>query len=391
MTSAAVGPALPAPPRRLNLSSLLAQVAFLLVVAAVLGWLVANVAANLSRLGLQLGFAFLDLPAGFRIGESVIPYEARDSYGRALLVGLTNTLRVAVLGCLAASVLGFFVGILRLSRNPLLAFISSVYVETIRNTPVLLQLVLWHALILRLPPVRGALEPIPGVYLSQRGLNLPWIEVDQGLLAVTLVIALALAVWLVLARRARRRRELIGRAKPVWPLGLALVLGLPLVLALATGWSPTVSTPQLRGFNFVGGAAMTPEYAALLIGLIIYGAAFIGEIVRASIQAIGRGQWDAGRALGLREAGVLRLVIVPQALRLMIPPLTNQYLNLTKNTSLGVVVGFPELASITNTVINQTGQAIEALAIFMAVFLVLSLTTSALMNWYNARVALVER
>jgi general L-amino acid transport system permease protein len=356
--------------------------------AGLIALAVLNARANLDAAGIAFGFGFLDKPAGFRIGEAAIAYAPSDSYALALLVGLVNTLKVALLGCALATGAGLFLGIARLSSNPLIARLSLVYVEVIRNTPVLLQLVLWHALILRLPPVRQALEPVFGIYLSQRGLQLPVVGFAEGGWAVTAALALGLALAIANARRARRRRARSGDAAPAWPTGLALLIGLPFSAAVASGASLTLSLPRLVGFNFVGGAALTPEYAALLFGLSAYSAAFIGEIVRSGIQSVSAGQWEAARSLGLRRGQTLRLIVLPQALRVMTPPLANQYLNLTKNSSLAVVIGYPEFASIANTVLNQTGHAIEVLLIFMSVYLALSLATALAMNLFNARVAL---
>lgn len=380
-----------APRTRPGLRASLWRAAIILLLVAAMGWLIANLAANMARLGLQSGFDFLWRPAGFRLGESLIPYQASDSYGRALLAGMANTLRVALIGCVLATLLGFTIGVMRLSTNPLLRGLTGVYVECLRNTPVLLQLVLWQAIVLRLPPVRSALEPLPGVHLSQRGLQIPMLVPDLGLavLAASLLAALLFS-WGML-RRARRIRDVRGHAAPVWPIACLAIIGLPLLTAAATGAWPTLDWPALRGFNFTGGSSITPEYAALLFGLVVYASAFIAEIVRAGVQSVSAGQWEAAQALGLRRGRIMRLVIVPQALRLAVPPLTSQYVNLTKNTSLGVVIGFPEFASVANTIINQTGQAIEVLSIFMGAYLVLSLTTSALMNRYNARFAAQER
>lgn len=379
------------PRSRPGLRAYLWRAAILILLVSAMGWLLANLATNMARMGLQSGFDFLWRAAGFRLGESLIPYEASDSYGRALIAGMANTLRVALIGCVLATLLGFTIGVMRLSTNPLLRGLTGIYVECLRNTPVLLQLVLWQAIVLRLPPVRAALEPLPGVHLSQRGLQIPALMPDVGLavLAGSLALALLFSWWLL--RRARSIRNARGHAAPVWPVACLAIVGLPLLIAAVTGAWPNVDWPALRGFNFTGGSAITPEYAALLFGLVVYASAFIAEIVRAGVQSVSVGQWEAAQALGLRRGRVMRLVIVPQALRLAVPPLTSQYVNLTKNTSLGVVIGFPEFASVANTIINQTGQAIEVLSIFMGAYLVLSLTTSALMNRYNARFAAQER
>jgi general L-amino acid transport system permease protein len=363
------------------------------LLAAVLGlgwWFWSNAQANMAARGLQFGFGFLDRPAGIPIGESVIPYSPSDTYRQALTVGLLNTLRVALLGILLCTALGLVLGLARLSANPLLRGLAGGYIEVIRNTPLVLQLVFWHAVVLQLPSVRQALNPLPGVFLSQRGLKIPALLADPALYATLSALAVGGAAWWLLLRRERARQAATGQRRPTLLPGLALLLGLP-CLVLAAGHVPTVEVPRLAGFNFEGGLTLSPEFFALLLGLVLYTSAFVAEIVRAGIGAVPRGQWEAARALGLPPGRIMRLVILPQALRVIIPPMTSQYLNLTKNSSLAVVIGYPDLVSVANTSINQTGQAIEVIAIFMAVYLLISLVTSALMNWYNARVALRER
>jgi general L-amino acid transport system permease protein len=362
------------------------------LLVAVLGlgwWFWSNAQANMAARGLQLGFGFLDRSAGIPIGESLIEYSPADTYRRALTVGLLNTLRVAVVGIALCTVLGILLGLARLSSNPLLRGLVGGYIEVIRNTPLVLQLVFWHAIILLLPSVRQALNPLPGVFLSQRGVKIPGLEPDLALLVVLAAAAAGAAGWWLLLRRERARQAATGERRATLVPGAALLLGLP-ALALAAGYVPTVSWPELAGFNFQGGLTLSPEFFALLIGLVVYTSAFVAEIVRAGIESVHRGQWEAARALGLPGGRIMRLVILPQALRVIIPPLTSQYLNLTKNSSLAVVIGYPDLVSVANTSINQTGQAIEVISIFMAVYLMISLVTSALMNWYNARVALLK-
>jgi general L-amino acid transport system permease protein len=295
-------------------------------VAAALWFLISNTAANLEARRIASGFAFLSREAGFEIGETFfLRYSANDTYLRALAVGLANTLTVAAIGILAATALGTLIGLARLARNALARMLTAAYVEFVRNVPLLVQLFFWYSLITEaLPHPRAALEPLPGVFLTSRGIFFP----------------------------------LPG------------------------------SVPRLEGFNFTGGAGLTPEFAALVFGLVLYTAAFIAEIVRAGVLSIERGQIEAGYALGLTRGQTTRLVVLPQALRVILPPLTSQYLNLAKNSSLAVAIGFPDLVSIANTTINQTGQAIEGVAIIMAVYLTVSLAISALMNWYNARLRL---
>jgi general L-amino acid transport system permease protein len=367
------------------------QAALLLAVVAASIFLFSNVQTNMAARGLTLGFGFLDRSAGIPIGEHLIPYTPSNSYARALLVGLLNTLRVAILGCLAVTLLGVFLGILRLSENPLLSGLVGVYIEIVRNTPVVLQLVFWLVVFQQLPSVREALNPLPGVYLSQRGLKIPVLQWNDAAAFALFGLALALAAVVWTVRRARARQMRTGEYRRVWPICLGYLALLPLAAANLAGDRLILSVPELQGFNFAGGAELSPEFAALLTGLVIYTAAFVAEIVRSGIQSVGKGQWEAARALGLSNGRIMRLVILPQALRVIVPPLTSQYLNLTKNSSLAIVIGYQDLFSVSNTSINQTGQAIEVIFIMMTVYLVLSLLTAAGMNVYNARVALKER
>ena len=369
---------------------LMIQAALLFGVIALGWWLWSNAQTNMAARGLQFGFGFLERSAGIPIGEAMIAYTPSDSYQRALTVGLLNTLRVAIVGCLLCTVLGVLLGLARLSTNPLLRGLTGGYIELIRNTPLVLQLVFWHAVMLQMPSVRQALNPLPGVLLSQRGLKIPALLAEPALWTFLFAILAGLVGWYALLKRERARQIATGDRRPTVLPGLAMLLGFP-ALALAAGFVPTVEWPVMAGFNFEGGLALSPEFFALLVGLVIYTSAFVAEIVRSGIQSVHRGQWEAARALGLPGGRIMRLVILPQALRVIIPPMTSQYLNLTKNSSLAVVIGYPDLVSVANTSINQTGQAIEVITIFMAVYLALSLATSGLMNWYNARVALKER
>ena len=361
-------------------------------VAALFAWLALNTVDNLERRNISTGFGFLEREAGMEIGESAIDYAPSDSYGRAFVVGLLNTLRVAFIGIALASVIGLFVGLARLSRNWLVARMALAYVETLRNVPLLLQLFFWYALITEAAPApREALNPLPGVFLSARGLQVPALETDPvHRWAVWAFLAGAVACWLLL-RRLRALRERTGNAPPAWPLVAALLVAPPAAALALSGAPLGVELPEFQRFNFRGGTSLTPEFAALLLGLTLYTASFIAEIVRSGIQAIPRGQWEAARALGLRPGRVMKDVILPQALRVIIPPLTSQYLNLTKNSSLAVAIAYPDLVSIANVSINQTGQAIECIAIIMAVYLAISLAISLAMNLYNRAVALVER
>jgi general L-amino acid transport system permease protein len=369
---------------------LLYQAGLLAAVGLVLGFFVYNTAQNLEARRIASGFGFLAREAGFEIGETTfLAYSAADSYARALLVGLANTFRVAAIGIVLATLLGTLIGLARLSRNWLIARLAALYVETMRNVPLLVQLFFWYALISEnLPGPREALAPLPGVYLSNRGVafSVPlWQAAYAWVLGMALLgVALALGVSLW----ARKRQAESGAQFPSGWVGLALLLGLPAAAFAAAGAPLDWDRPVLAGFNFSGGASLTPEFAALLAGLTIYTAAFIAEIVRAGVLAVDRGQFEAADSLGLPRRRAMRLVILPQALRVIVPPMTSQYLNLTKNSSLAVAIGYPDLVSIANTAINQTGQAVEGIAIIMAVYLSISLAISGFMNWYNRRVAL---
>jgi general L-amino acid transport system permease protein len=356
----------------------------------VLGWyLISNTLANLDSRNIATGFGFLQREAGFGVSESPIAYSAADTYLRVLAVGILNTLKVSVIGIVLATILGTLAGIARLSSNWLVSTFAAVYVEGLRNVPVLLQLFFWYTLITEaLPSPRQALNPLPGVFLSNRGFRYPepvW-DPAYGLMLTALVIAVLAIVGLT--AWARRRQERTGQIFPTFRAGSALLLGLPLAAYLAGGAPTALDMPALRGFNFEGGGSITPEFAALLVGLVMYTGTFIAEIVRGGILAVSYGQTEAGLALGLKRGMVLRLILLPQALRVIIPPLTSQYLNLTKNSSLAVAIGFPDLVSVANTAINQTGQAVEGVAIIMACYLTVSLSISGFMNWYNRRIAL---
>jgi general L-amino acid transport system permease protein len=358
---------------------------------ALVAWLWSNAIHNLSVRRISTGFAFLGREAGMPIADAWLAYSPQNTYLRAFLVGIVNTLRVAVIGIVLATVLGTMIGIARLSSNWLLSRLAMVYVELLRNLPLLLQLLVWYVLMQGLPAARAAWMPIDGFYLSNRGLVLPSIPIGAGNLGVIGVIVAGLVASYALNRRLLAQQLQDGRPRRLWPYALVLVVALPALVSWVTGVPWTIDMPELRGFNFVGGSTLSPEYFALLIALVTYTAAFIAEIVRSGIQAVHVGQWDAAKALGLRRSFVLRHIVMPQALRVIIPPMTSQYLNLTKNSSLAVAVGYQDIVSIANTTLNQTGQAIEAIALIMLVFLTISLGISLFMNWYNARIALVER
>jgi general L-amino acid transport system permease protein len=368
------------------------QVATLCLVGLLGYYLFTNTVTNLQRQNIASGFSFLQKESAFEIGESLIPYSAADSYGRALLVGALNTLKVAFVGVVITLILGTIIGIARLSSNWLVARLASVYIEVMQDIPILLQLFFWYALFYEtLPSPRQAICPGAGIYLCNRGVAFTIPEAHPAHKYMLLAFIVGCVIAYLLRRWAKKRQALTGRYFPVFRVSLALVLGLPFLVWLAFGAPTALNAPKLVGFNFKGGLTVSPEFIALLLGLVLYTAAFVAEVVRAGIQSVSKGQTEAALSLGLRPVFVLNLVILPQALRVIIPPLTSQMLNLTKNSSLAVAIGFPDFVSVANTTMNQTGQAIEGVALIMAVYLVFSLSTSAFMNWYNKRVALVER
>ena len=368
--------------------ALFAAVGFLVYAAA------GNAIDNLERAHITSGFGFWNTTAGFDISQTLIHYNPEVStYGRAFWVGLLNTLLVAGLGIVFATILGFVIGISRLSKNWLLARTAGGYVETIRNIPLLLQLLFWYNAVLKSLPVARESIVIPGgAFLNNRGLFLPRPVFENGFGAVLIALAGGIAIAVLFQLWARKRQERTGRQAPVLPVTLVLVIGLPAIALLLAGFPLRFAIPQVGRFNITGGVEVLPEFAALLFGLSIYTAAFIAEVVRAGILAVSRGQIEAAYSLGLKPRPTLRLIVVPQAMRVIIPPLTSQYLNLTKNSTLAVAIGYPDLVQIfTGTVLNQTGQAVTVVAITMAVYLTISLATSLAMNIYNRRVALVER
>jgi len=369
------------------------QVALLVVFALGLWWIASNTIQNLARQNIASGFGFLGRTAGFDISQSLIAYSNTMSYGRAFLVGLANTVLVATLGIVLATVLGFVVGIARLSPNWIIARLGTLYVETIRNVPLLLQLFLWYFAVLKnLPAPRQSVALPLGGSLNVRGLYLPRLVWEERAWLVAGALALGISATAGLVIWARRRQRETGRRPQVAWTSLALCVALPLLAFLAAGRPVGIEIPVLKGFNFQGGFVVQPEFTALLAGLVVYTASFIAEIVRSGILAVSRGQKEAAAALGLTRGQTLRLVVVPQAMRIIIPPLTSQFLNLTKNSSLAVAIGYPDLVSVfAGTVLNQTGQAVEVILITMSVYLALSLLTAAAMGWYNARVAIPER
>lgn len=421
----------PAPARRWSwtdpaLRSAVIQIAL----AAALIWMAwsffANAQANLDRQGIASGFGFLDNSAGFGITQTLIPYSESMSYGRAFLVGLLNTLLVAVLGIVLATIIGFLVGVARLSNNVVIKALASAYVEVTRNLPPLFQILFWYLAVLStmpnprqswsfgLQPFLNALSSgaaslgltaladmfktlagdvaAPAVFLSNRGLVVPRPIFEAGSSVVFWVFIAGIVAAFLISRWAKRRREKTGQQFPTFWVGLGLIVLPTLLAALAMGWPMTFEKPELRGFNFAGGIRIIPEFVSLVLALSIYTAGFIAEIVRAGILAVSKGQTEAAHSLGLRSGPTLRLVVIPQAMRVIVPPLTSQYLNLTKNSTLGVAVGYPDLFAVfAGTTLNQTGQAIEIIALTMAVYLAISIVTSIIMSWYNKRVALVER
>ncbi|MBI9085747.1 MAG: ABC transporter permease subunit [Desulfobacterales bacterium] len=363
---------------------------FLVVLTLVaIGWyLLSNTLENLQRQNIATGFAFLGAESAFEIGESLIPYAPTDSYARALLVGSLNTVKTAVIGIVLTVLLGTVMGIARLSKNGLIAGLAAVYVELFRNIPVLLQLFFWYALFHQLPGPRQALEPFSGVFVCSRGFLFPAPRINgpEGLVLLLVPLALLLGWWL--CRKNRIYCESHGKNR-IHPAFLSLV---PVLLVLGAnvvaGATWQMDVPALQGFNIRGGGIVTPEFGALLLGLVIYTGTFVAEIVRSGILAVDKGQVEAAKSLGLSNSRILYLIVLPQALRVIIPPLTSQMLNLTKNSTLAVAVGYPDLVSVANTTLNQTGQAIEAISIIMVVYLVFSLVTSLFMNWFNKRAIL---
>lgn len=376
-----------------RIRSVVAQALVLGLAIAALAWLVHNVATNLERQGIASGFGFFQRVAGFDIIQHLIPYDEQSTYGRAFVVALLNTLLVATLGVLGATLLGFLLGVARLSPNWLVSRLALVYVEALRNVPLLLQLFFWYFAVLRnLPSARDSLSAFDIVFLNIRGLYVPKPQLAAGaglwlgLCAATVVLAAALVAW------GRRRARQTGQLLPAGRVALALVVLLPVGLYYATGRPLSWELPALTGFNFSGGLSLLPELVALVVALTTYTAAFIAEIVRAGILAVPRGQFEAALALGLTRSQTLRLVVVPQAMRVIVPPLTSQYLNLTKNSSLAAAIAYPDLVLVfAGTVLMQTGQAVEVIAITMGVYLFLSLAISLAMNLYNRRVALAFR
>lgn len=352
-----------------------------------------NALTNLESRGIATGFDFLDQPAGFGIGLTLIDYNETYSYGRTFVVGLLNTALVSVLGIILATMIGFVLGIARLSSNWLVSRLAAVYIETFRNIPLLLQIFFWYFAVLQaLPSPRESMSLGEAVFLNVRGLFFPAPIFEPGSSVVLIAFVAGVIASIVINIWANNKQRLTGQQTPMGRIVLVLCVGLPLIVYFIMGMPISAQYPELKGFNFRGGISIIPELAALLLALSVYTAAFIAEIVRSGINAVSHGQTEAAMSLGLPRSKTLKLVVIPQALRIIIPPLTSQYLNLTKNSSLAMAIGYPDLVSVfAGTTLNQTGQAIEIIAMTMGVYLALSLITSALMNLYNRKVALVER
>ncbi|EGR1168577.1 amino acid ABC transporter permease [Vibrio parahaemolyticus] len=352
-----------------------------------------NALNNLDARGIATGFGFLNQEAGFGIGLTLIEYNETFSYGRTFIVGLLNTALVSVLGIILATAIGFTMGVARLSTNWLVSRLAAVYIETFRNIPLLLQIFFWYFAVLQaLPSARQSLSLGEAIFLNVRGLYFPAPVFNEGSGVVIAAFVIGLIATISISIWARNKQRLTGQQTPMGRIGLGLLVGLPLLVYFVSGMPISLEYPELKGFNFKGGISIIPELAALLLALSVYTAAFIAEIVRSGINAVSHGQTEAAMSLGLPRAKTLKLVVIPQALRIIIPPLTSQYLNLTKNSSLAMAIGYPDLVSVfAGTTLNQTGQAIEIIAMTMGVYLTLSLLTSALMNLYNRKVALVER
>lgn len=365
------------------------QVACAAAVILVATFLFKNASDNLAKQNIATGFAYLWREAGFVISQSPIDYQPADSYARALLVGILNTIRVSALAVVLATLIGTLVGIGRLSSNPLLARLMMLYVEVLRNVPLLLFLFLWYAIIVTtLPPVREAITVLPHVYLSNGGFVIPSVAWTPALAGTAVAGALGIALAVLTVRAMRARRIATGIERRSWPLATAAALAPVAIAVLILRPTLDMDWPTPGRFRISGGAQLMPEFVALLVGLTLSASANVAEIVRSGITSIKKGQWEAAASLGLRRPLTLRLVILPQALRVIIPPMTSTYLNIFKNSSLAIAIGYPDLVMVSNTTMNQTGQAIEPIALFMLVYLSLSLAISVFMNWYNARVAL---
>jgi general L-amino acid transport system permease protein len=376
-----------------KIRSIFFQAVLLIAVVGFGMYIFGNTSANLEKQGIATGFRFMGTTAGFGIITHLIHYTEASSYGRAFAVGFLNTMLVAFTGIIAATIIGVFIGIARLSKNWLISHLAMVYIELFRNIPLLLQIFFWYFAVLRaLPAPKNSVNFMDGVFINNRGIYLPSAIYEEGFSLVLWALFIAIVAVIFMARWAHKRQEATGQQFHAFYVAIAILVGLPLLALTVTGFPLSWEIPALKGFNFKGGTVIIPEFVALWLSLSVYTASFIAEIVRAGIQAVSHGQTEASNALGLKAGPTLRLVILPQALRVIIPPLSSQFLNLTKNSSLATAIAYPEMVSVfTGTVLNQTGQAVEIISMTMAVYLSISLGISAFMNWYNARMALVER
>ncbi len=373
--------------------ALVFQAIFLAFVLFIGYSLVRNTMANLEAQGIASGFGFLSTNTGFAIAESLIEYDESSTYLQSFFVGLSNTILVSVIGIFFATILGFIMGIARLSKNWLVSRLAAIYVDTLRNIPLLLQIFFWYFAVLRqLPNPKQAYEYFGVVFLSIRGLFGPKPIYEEGFGWIVAAVIFSIIAIFVLYRWAKKRQEDTGERFPVLWTSIALIIGLPLLATVITGFPLSWEIPELKGFNFRGGLVLTPEFSALVFALSIYTSSFIAEIVRSGILSVDKGQTEAAYSLGLKPSWTTRLVIVPQALRVIIPPLTSQYLNLTKNSSLAAAIAYPDLVAVfAGTALNQVGQAVEIMGMTLAVYLFLSLFISFIMNWYNSKMALIER
>lgn len=365
-----------------------------LVIVLVIGtgaFMIDNAMVALAKRGISTGFGFLTREAGFPIGEGLISFKSEDTYLRAYAVAVLNTLKVAAIAIVLATLIGTLVGIARLSSNWIMARLAAAYVELFRNTPQLLQIVFWYTLVTLLPHPRQAWNPVGDVFLSKRGLVMPWPESHSAWWWMFVAFAGALVLAVRLGRRAARQRRKGAGARITGPWLAALVVGAPVAAWWFSGAPTAISIPAMSAFNIRGGATASPEFIALLLGLSLYIAAFIAEIVRAGIQSVPRGQLEAARAIGLSRVHLYIRVVLPQALRVMVPPAAAQYVSTIKNSSLGVAIGYPELFNVSNTIITLSGNTIEAIVIMMAVYLTISFVIAALMNWYNHAMRIRER
>ncbi|WP_110669483.1 amino acid ABC transporter permease [Salinicola halophilus] len=379
--------------RNPTVRALIVQIVLFLALAIFIGFLVHNTLANLDARGINTGFDFLDRRAGFSIPQTLIEYTSNSSYGRTFVIGLLNTLLVSAMGIVLATVLGFLIGIARLSPNWLLARLATVYVETFRNIPLLVQILFWYYAVLRaLPSPRQSLSLFDTFFFNVRGVVMPDPQPLPGFTATVWALLLAVVATVAFAVWAKRRQSRTGQALPVYWIGAGVIVGVPLAAFLLTGAPLEWTIPEMAGFNFRGGVNILPELVALWLALSIYTAAFIAEIVRSGILSVSQGQTEAARSLSLPGAITLRKIVIPQAMRVIVPQMTSQYLNLIKNSSLATAIGYPDIVAVfAGTTLNQTGQAIEIIAMTMAVYLVISLTVSFLMNLYNARTLMKER